>query len=331
MKPAMLPPMFEKLSPAGVAGFVSKIDGLDPRSIALDPQENLAEEAGRWNSFLRGEGQLTIPARTSRRIVCDLGNYFCAYPDICLSGGQGASLRWHWAESLFCEPEARTKGTRDEIAGKYFIGIGDTFYPDGSGSRTFAPLLWRAGRYVEIVVRTAGAPLTLESLALRETHYPLEVETAFASSDPRLASVIPRCVRTLEMSAHDSFIDGPYYEQMMWAGDGVQTTLATYVLTRDDRLPRKSLRLLDASRLPSGLTRARWPARDTMVIAPYALCWVNMVHDFAFWRGDMEFVRGLMPGVRATVDAFLGFLNPDGLVEIRRGWNFVDWVPGWPM
>jgi glycogen debranching enzyme len=133
------------------------------------------------------------------------------------------------------------------------------------------------------------------------------------------------------MSAHDSYVDGPYYEQMAWIGDGVQTALATYVLTLDDRLARKSLRLFDASRLPSGLTRARWPARDTMIIAPYSLYWVNMVHDFAFWRGDIEFVRDLMPGVRAVVDAFLGFLNHDGLVEILQGWNFVDWVPNWPM
>jgi len=331
MKPALLPAMVEKSSKPGVVRFVCEAGECDSRSVALDPQKNLSGEVQGWNSFVRGDAPVTIPAKTSRRIVVDLENYFCAYPEICVSGGGGASVRLHWAESLFCEQEVRSKGNRDEITGKYFSGIGDTFFSDGSESRIFEPLLWRAGRYVEIVVRTAETPLIFESLELRETHYPLEIEMAFESADPRLESMIPRCVRTLEMSAHDSYVDGPYYEQMMWAGDGVQTTLATYVLTRDDRLQRKSLYMFNESRLLSGLTRARWPARDTMIIAPYSLYWVNMVRDFAFWRGDMDFVRSLMPGVRAVVDAFLGFLNRDGLVEIRHGWNFVDWVPGWTM
>ena len=331
MKPAMLPPMFERSSKPGVARFVSGTEDRDPSSIALDPEVNLSDEVQEWNSFLCGDVSVTIPAKTARRIVIDLENYFCAYPGICVSGGTGASVRLHWAESLFCEPDAKPKGNRDEIAGKYFTGIGDTFFPDGGEARVFESLLWRAGRYLEIVVRTGDAPLTFVRWELRETHYPLETEMAFDSSDPRLKSMIPRCVRTLEMSAHDSYVDGPYYEQMMWAGDGVQTTLTTYVLTRDDRLQRKSLRMFDASRMLSGLTRARWPARDTMIIAPYSLYWVNMIRDFAFWRGDLEFVRSLMPGVRGVVDAFLGFLNGDGLVEIRQGWNFVDWVHGWAM
>jgi hypothetical protein len=93
MRPAILPPMHEKDSSIGVGKFVSTIDELDPCSTALNPRENLDDELTRWNSFIGEGGQLSVPARTSRRIIFDLENYFCAYPQIRISGGKGASLR----------------------------------------------------------------------------------------------------------------------------------------------------------------------------------------------------------------------------------------------
>jgi len=37
--------------------------------------------------------------------------------------------------------------------------------------------------------------------------------------------------------------------------------LTTYVLTRDDRLPRKALRLSDSSRINRGIIQSRYPSR----------------------------------------------------------------------
>jgi hypothetical protein len=231
---------------------------------------------------------------------------------------------------LFHEPEALTKRNRSEIEGKYFTGYGEVFLPSGAVARDFESLHWRAGRYLEIFVQTAAEPLVIETCGLVSTRFPLESEAAFSSSDPSLEALMPLGIRALQASSHDSYMDGPYYEQMMWLGDGVQNTLTTYVLTREDRLARKLLRLFDSSRLPSGLTAARWPARDRLVIAPYSLLWVSIVRDYAFWKDDAAFVRSLLPGVRAIVDGFFGFLNAQGLMVPPMGWNFIDWVPGWP-
>jgi hypothetical protein len=87
--------------------------------------------------------------------------------------------------------------------------------------------------------------------------------------------------------------------------------------------------MFDASRVASGLTQSRYPARVAQIIPPFSLWWVTMVHDYAMWRDDRAFVARRMPGVRAVLDAFRGFVNCDGLVEAPNGWNFVDWVPGW--
>ena len=62
-----------------------------------------------WNGLLAGKS-LAIPANTMRRVIVDLGNYYCAYPERRLSGGKGAKVRIHWAESLYEKPEHGRQG-----------------------------------------------------------------------------------------------------------------------------------------------------------------------------------------------------------------------------
>ena len=54
-----------------------------------------------------------------------------------------------------------------------------------------------------------------------------------------------------------------------------------------------------------------------------------MAHDYAYWRGDLDFVKSLMPGVRATMEAFRRDIGSDGLLHAPEGWNNFDWVPAW--
>jgi len=116
----------------------------------------------------------------------------------------------------------------------------------------------------------------------------------------------------------------------MYVGDTRLEALVTYVVSGDDRLARKAIRLFDASRDASGLTQSRYPSRVRQVIPPFALAWIGMLHDFALWRGDIAFVRSVMPGVRAVIEAYLTYRNAEGLIQgPATAWNYVDWVPTW--
>jgi hypothetical protein len=183
---------------------------------------------------------------------------------------------------------------------------------------------------VQVRVKTAGEPLAVEKLVWRETRYPLEMESAFTASDKRLAHIIPIAMRGLQMCSHETYMDCPYYEQLMYLGDTRIEALTTYIVSRDSRLPRKALQLFDASRLPGGLTQSRYPSRVQQVIPPFSLWWVAMIHDFALWRDDRTFVASLVPGARGVIDAFLRHQNDEGLIKALPGWNFADWVPDWP-
>lgn len=328
LRPAMLPAMVEDRLQVGTARHVQAVVEENTRPVQVKPEENLSAEIPGWNGLLAGK-PLTIPANTMRRVIVDLGNYYCAFPEVVTSGGKGSKVRVLWAESLFLEPKQSHKGNRDQIDGKYFVGIGDTFEPDGGKSREFTTLWWEAGRYLEVFISTKDEPLTIESFAIRETHYPDSLDMSFESADPRLADVIPIGYRAIQMCSHETYMDCPYYEQLMYVGDTRLEVLTTYALSRDDRLPRKAVLMFDESRLNSGITQSRYPSRVTQIIPPFSLWWVGMVYDYAMWRGDMDFVRDRMPGVRAVLDAFRRWINADGLVEAPNGWNYMDWVPGW--
>ena len=335
LAPAMLPPMLDELRRGFRVRHVADTP-MPTTEIPVRAADCLTGEMVNWQQLMDGQGALEIPAHTRRRVIVDLENYFCARPTLTLSGGRDALVRVHWVESLYRDLEKWSKGNRDEIEGKFVTttwdrrdGTGDQFVSDGGANRRFETLWWQAGRYLEICVETADAPLTIESFALRETRYPLEMQSRFAASDPTLAALTPMMVRALQGCAHETYMDCPYYEQLMYVGDTRLQALVTYALTGDDRLPRKALKLYDLSRLNNGLTQSRYPSRVQQVIPPFSLWWVAMVHDFALWRDDADFVRSLLPGVRAVCDYFAGRINADGLLCAPDGWNFVDWVPGW--
>ncbi len=329
LRPGMLPAMRSDPAPVPMVRQVNAA-AADAESIPVLAVQDLAAERRAWQAWLAG-GRLVMPPRTARRAILDLDDYRCAYPALTVSGGRGARIHIFWAEGLYDPVQGIDKGNRDTIEGKQFKGAGDTFLPDGAAGRVFSTLWWRAGRYVELRIETADEALTLERLELEETGYPLMPAAEFAAADPRLAAAVPPMLRGLQMCMHETYMDCPYYEQLMYIGDTRLEALTTYVLTIDDRLPRKALQLFDASRRTStnGLTASRWPARMNQVIPPFSLWWLGMIHDYAWWRGDLAFVRSLMPGVHGVLDAFAGWMGQDGLLGPVPGWLFTDWTLGW--
>ena len=331
--PAMLPPMLDEPR----VGFRAVHVSATPAPTSEVPLRNVDDFAGEraaWQEFLSGARALDIPPHTARRVLVKLDDYFCAFPELTVSGGAGAAVRIHWSEGLFENLTDWNKGHRDDWEGKFFTamwnkrdGVGDEFLPDGGQNRTFSTLWWEAGLWLEWQIETRDEPLCLERFALRETRYPLEMESRFACDDAEVTAMIPIMVRALQMCAHETYMDCPFFEQLMYIGDTRLEVLLTYALTGDTRLPKKALRAFDHSRVRSGLTQSRYPSNVLQIIPPFSLWWVCMVHDFALWRDEPEFVASLLPGVRAVCDYFAGLIRAeDGLMGAPDGWNFADWV-----
>ena len=221
MVPAILPPMIEEPCQVGSIRFVAAVESAHTTEIPIRTADDIAADHSVWQSLISGKGSVTIPAQTRRRIIIDLDNYYCAYPFMITSGGAGSIVRVYWDEALYpeCDFNNHQKDNRDEIDGKFFFGIGDTFKPDGGDHRLFETLWWETGRFIELYIETADQNLTIEQFGIRETRYPLEMESRFSSSDSRLSEIIPVMVRGLQMCSHETYMDCPFYEQLQYVGD----------------------------------------------------------------------------------------------------------------
>ncbi len=331
---ATLPAMLREPRTLGTARWAGDVKSWDTHLIPIDSKTNDAEQQKQWNALAASKTTLTIPPHAHRRVLFDLGDYYCGYPVVETSGGAGSLVRVFFAESLIELPDPPpdgigNKGNRDAIENKLFHGIGDEFKPDGKPHRRFEPLWWRPGRYVDVYVETGDEPLTLHEISLLEDRYPLDIQSQFKSGDERFEKAAPIMRRALQICMHETYMDCPFYEQLMYIGDTRLQMLTTYALTRDERLPRKAVQSFARSRLPSGLTQSRFPSRITQIIPTFSLWWIGMIHDFALWRGDLPLIRSLMSNARNVIDFFLANLNSDGLLQAPIGWNFVDWVSGW--
>lgn len=331
LQPAPLPAMRHDPRNLGTVRYIDDTPASQSMHQAVEPTRNHVQLHTAWQALLAGTAPLTIPAHTSQRVIIDIDEYVCAYPQLTISGGRDASLRLDWEEALSSNPSefVRVKTNRNEINGKFFNGVGDTFISDGSPHATHTSLWWQSGRYIEICVATADEPLVIEQIAIAETGYPFQFSGTFDCDDQRLTAVIPMMQRVLQMCAHETYMDCPYYEQLMYVGDTRLEALVTHVLTSDDRLPAKAIKLFHQSRIPSNLTQSRYPSRVQQIIPPFSLWWIAMVHDIAYWRDQPDLVKTMLPGIRNVLDAFVSQRRPDGLINPPAGWNFVDWVPDW--
>jgi len=301
--PDLLPPMESTPQPGGKV----------VRTTGLPSVANFPDEA------------VTIPAHATVSILLDNGTLTTGYPELALSGGSAADVRLTYAEALY--DKNGLKGNRNDIAGKHIAGVYDEYIADGGAHRTFAPLVWRTWRYLQIDVHTGDQPLTLTRFSSTFSAFPFVERGHFASSDPELSTIWKIGWRTARLDAHDTYMDTSYWERLQYVGDTRLQALISYAVAGDDRLARQAITAIDDSRLPDGITLSRYPTSVFQAIPPFSLYWVGMVHDYALYRDDPAFVRQQLPGTRTVLAWFLAHRNANGLVGKLPWWSFVDWVP----
>ncbi|MEK7415179.1 MAG: alpha-L-rhamnosidase C-terminal domain-containing protein [Planctomycetota bacterium] len=329
--------LHEQRRERGPAGKIrAKID--KPNQPFAPIREGTDATTAAWQALVEGRSSVTVPPRTSYALIWDLGIYECGYADIVVSGGAQADVICEWSESLMLahDPAAKLpwcnvhpKGQRDAVDGKVFEGFGDTWRADGGNARSCPALWWRSGRFLKITVTTKDQALVVNQLAIRTTGHPLPIESTFASSDPTLDATQPLMTRVLQMCAHESFVDCPYYEQLLYGGDGRLEFLTHYTVTHDDALPKRCIELFDWSRANLGLMAERYPSHSFQASGTFALLFPLMVRDHLHWRDDPDFARQRLLGMRCQLEHFLTLTGPDGLLGMLPGWSFTDWVPAW--
>jgi hypothetical protein len=290
----------------------------------------LAEGAQPPAGFPAKKASFVVPANTKATILLDQDALTCAFPELEVSGGRGASITMRYSEALWQELKPRKrKGNRGEVEGKSFWGYGDTYVADGA-ARTYRPLFWRTWRYLQLTIETKAQPLTIEDLRAVYTGYPFERTGSFDTGDPFHQKVIDIGWRTARLCAHETYMDCPYYEQLQYVGDTRIQALVSLYMSGDSRLMRNAIEVIDGSRTAEGATLSRAPSTLQQYIPPFSLWWIGMVHDYWWYVDDPAFVKRMLPGVRAVLGFYTRHLREDGLLGEMPWWNYVDWVRTWP-
>ncbi len=298
---------------------------------ALQLAEGLPVKDG--EGLLRGDAPLRIPPHSRVRLVFDQGAETTAYPEIHLSGGEGALVRLKYVEAPVLDSgNNRIKGNRNVIEGKSFLGYEDRYMPAGSGGQVYKPFWWRAFRYVELTVETGSEALVLEDFFSHLSTYPFEqrADLKLGGIPQTDADTIARILeigdRTLRLCAHESFMDCPYYEESQFPGDTRIQALAAYLHFGDARLAKNAIEQFSWSLNGEGFISARYPTNSTYYIPNYNIYWIGMLHDYMMFKGDSAFVASQLPVVRYLMDYFLRRARADGTISRPGYHNFVDWT-----
>ncbi len=230
--------------------------------------------------------------------------------------GRGTA-RVRWTETFYDSAEFDSmshKGKKGNRNGSVFIGNGDEFEVDGE--LVWRDFQWHAGHYAEVTVR---GDVTWDA-EFFETGYPLP---GYPGSSPLAAAA----VETLRACAHETFMDCPYFERILYAGDSRLEALALYHLSDDHRLAAKTLRMFLLSQRADGSILAQYPSRSVQIIPSFMPIFVLTFHDYWKLHPADPLVRELMPKLRRLVDYLLNNITAEGMT--MPGWAFLDWTDNW--
>lgn len=272
--------------------------------------------------------QRTVAAHSKEQFVLDAGQLTTAYFRIGFRGGKGSKVQLMYGESYFHKDEKGNpyKAVRDDTTG-YIDGVYDEYLV--GGDVVYEPFRFRAFRFVQITVETEEEALTILPQPYVETAYPFTNSKKPSFSDPKKEKLYDVAFRTLQLCAHDTYEDCPYYEQLMYACDTRLEMLFTYAATDDLDLPRQAIRLFGSSLLNNGFTQARFPSREEQIIPAFALYFVLMLGDYVAHTGDLAFVKPFIPIGERILETFLGKRTSNGLLAPQGYWDYFDWTQAW--
>jgi alpha-L-rhamnosidase len=234
-----------------------------------------------------------------------LGRIFCE-----LDAADGAVVDIGWAEDLNSrgipflykrlQVNAATRFIATEGARRY-----ETFKPYGL-------------RYMLVRVDPASAPCTLERIGMVEQIYPFQKAGSFSCSNPMLDKIWELGWRTLRVCSEDSYIDTPFRERGLYAGDAVPEYAITLATSGDSRLMKRSLMLFQDMYRDNMLAGEEEGLNDFVLKTLLLLDWYVQV------TGDLEFLKSLYPHYHALMQYIMTRKNSQGYYPTGR--VFIEWT-----
>ncbi|MDR0429932.1 MAG: alpha-L-rhamnosidase N-terminal domain-containing protein [Tannerellaceae bacterium] len=291
------------------------------------------------DDFPKRSSRITVPANTKARLLLDNQQLTTGYFSFLYSQGKDTEITIGYTEALYEDKkeattksyDLNTKGHRDVVDGKKFIGYEDKIIADGGTGRNFTTLWWRTWRYVDIHITTAAEPLVIDDLYGIFSAYPFEKAYSFdVQGFPELNKMLDIGWLTARLCANETYMDCPYYEQLQYFGDTRIQAMISMYNTRDLYMVKNAIEQGRQSIVADGITMSRYPSGLHQFISSFSLWWVCMGHDYWMYRGDEAYLKTLLPAYRGILAWYEQWLKPDMSLSFVPHWFFADWANGFP-
>lgn len=263
--------------------------------------------------------------------VFDFGKEITAFPGFTLSARRaGTELILGTAERLQRDSFPRMQDNVD---------FTDT-YITKEGVQSWQPLTWRGFRYMAI---QEDPDISVERVFAQFRSFPVQPSGSFTCSDELLNRIWEVGRYTLQICAHDTWMDTPWREQTQYiAGD------TRYDMRYSVYAFAPSIKILHDYNILSGAfsqrhnedgaIRSRYPTgyhlgpATSTYIPDYQLEWILMLHEHYLYYKDAGLIEQVYPNLRALLDYFLGYVSAErGLVGNVPGWVVLDHPDTYPM
>ncbi len=197
------------------------------------------------------------------------------------------------------------------------ISAGVRFVGNGKANRfeTFKPY---GLRYLQVNITEHSRPATLKKIGVIEQVYPFEKIGSFQCSDPMFNAIWELGWRSLRVCAEDSYIDTPFRERGLYAGDMLPEYAITLAGSGDSRLVKRSLKVFhDKYKLVNF-------GNEEVAEGEFPLINILTSKWYYDYSGDTEFVKLIYDGYKHLVDRWLASADENGICYLGR--QFIEWT-----
>lgn len=266
---------------------------------------------------------LPIELTPGKEFLVDLGRMALVYSTMVLDADEGSEMTMKYALRY-------ENGKPAEM-----YGAGNT-YTARAGQQEFMTTDQWGCHYMQ--VRCTSGRIKILGIKLIDRRYPFERIGRFNCSDTMLVKLWDMAVNTIEVTCDDGY-GSDARERDEWLQDPAQPNFTTtrvalagpgpagQTVYSDPRLLKNLLRHAAQSQLPDGRILAtfptdRGPEDCHYVIEDYSCQWVEALKIYYNSTGDKEFVREMIPAIRAQMSWFLSHLTSRDLLLAREYTSF---------
>lgn len=255
---------------------------------------------------------LVPPSINDTEYIIDFGREVSGYVNIDLKADRGTIIDIIGFEYMRHKPEIPND-------------LNNSMRYIADGNRSTYLFHRRAGfRYLLVTVCCYKLPCRIYEVSVIESSFPAAEVGNFRCSDEKLNRIWEISKDTLRLCMEDVFVDCPGFEQAFWIGDARNTALYQYYIYGSADIVKRSLLMAGRSLTRCQLPECHVPSGVSCVLPAWGLFWVIAGSDYYHYTGDAKFEKHLYPMIKRAMNAYIGYINEDGLFEIDA-WNMLDW------